>query len=371
MRWYISYPVLAAGLAFGFETLFPSAPDLSQAPAINVRQETASAPAPIVVTASEMAEIATGSVSRLAAFSPGARLLDAEPPRPSRSVLDYLAQTLAPRESTPAAEAAPVAPVVVAEWKSAIVRDWEPAQAAAPVTKQADDRATRVALARDIQRELQRVGCYRGEIDGVWGGGSRRAVGAFIDRVNASLPTQEPDVFILSLLRAQTAAVCGASCPRGQSQTASGRCLPTSLVAQAEEAPDASASGESRWEPTLAEVAPERRPLPHGRMGIGGPRPDDVADRRESGWIPLTDAPARAAPSTRTAALDAGAADATADGPGVSVAAPSSFDTDAPPRVRRSRPSGSAAKARVRPAKRGSGSYRQVQTLFMHPLGRM
>src|SRR6516164_9188371 len=38
------------------------------------------------------------------------------------------------------------------------------------------DGDMRLALTRDLQRELKRIGCYNGEIDGHWGTGSRLAM---------------------------------------------------------------------------------------------------------------------------------------------------------------------------------------------------
>lgn len=368
MRWYVSYPILAAGLAFGFDTFFPDEPGLSRPADADIRlQAEEPQTAPVVVMASD---IEAAPASRVSAFSPGTRLLAAERPGTSPSVLDYLARTLTPRESVPAA-AAPVAPVTVAAWKSAIVREWEPTAQTAPEAPH-PEVTSRIALSRDIQRELQRVGCYLGAIDGVWGGGSQRAMLAFMDRVNASLPTREPDVFMLSLLRSQTSAVCGTSCPRGQSPTASGRCVPSTLVAQAERQTGPAAVQRDAWEPMVAEAAAERGPAPYGRMSIGGPKPDDV-EQLSVGWTSVTGASRKADPLDRTAALDPPPADAAVvpGEEGATGAAISSFDLDAEavdaPRVKRS---GNRSKARARPSPRTS-SYRHVQNLFQHPLGRM
>ncbi|WP_072392145.1 peptidoglycan-binding domain-containing protein [Hyphomicrobium sp. CS1GBMeth3] len=352
MRWYISYPVLGAGLIFAADTFFPSAPAVSP-PTIEVRRDAAPdiEPGPVVIAASEIMDEPT---ARIARFSPGAVLLDAElPSQPSPSVLGYLADALLPSRSEPDDVVAPTAPVTVAEWKSAIVRDQE--LTVTPATAPQQTAVTRAALARDIQIELQRLGCYFGKIDGVWGGGSRRAVLSFMESVNATLPTQEPDVFMLSLIRGQSSAVCGTT-----SET---------IVADGGYAPATGDSG-SRFEPTMARAVPDRPPLPYGRMGIGGPRPDDARDVA-SGTTSLTGAAARQPdPPARTAALDAGYSDGTVTPPDLPVvdAASSSFDTDAPIETRRSKPS--AAKAKVRPAKRSSPS-RHVQHLFTHPLGRM
>ena len=76
------------------------------------------------------------------------------------------------------------------------------------------DAAGRWKLARDLQRELRRVGCYDGRIEGSWGPGSRRAMAGFVAKMNASLPVEEPDYILLSLLRGQRAQVCGLAVPR-------------------------------------------------------------------------------------------------------------------------------------------------------------
>ena len=47
--------------------------------------------------------------------------------------------------------------------------------------------ADRLPLALQLQRELARVGCYDGEINGVWTPTTRQALKAFLDRLNAVL----------------------------------------------------------------------------------------------------------------------------------------------------------------------------------------
>ena len=95
------------------------------------------------------------------------------------------------------------------------------------------DSETRSQLARDLQRELKRVGCYGGEITGSWTPSTKRAMSAFMDRVNASLPVEEPDYILLTLVQGQIAAACGAECPSGQALSEGGRCVPNAVVAQA------------------------------------------------------------------------------------------------------------------------------------------
>lgn len=94
------------------------------------------------------------------------------------------------------------------------------------------DENTRAQLARDLQTELRRVGCYAGEITGTWSPASKRAMSAFMDRVNATLPVNEPDYILLTLVQGHAAKACGAACPAGQTAAENGRCIPQAVVAR-------------------------------------------------------------------------------------------------------------------------------------------
>lgn len=358
MRWFVSYPILAAGLAFGFDTLFPGAPD--QSPRA-VDPEFASQAEPVVVHASE---IPAESLSRLAAFSPGPDRLVA-PERPQTSVLDYLARTFSAHD-TPLATSAPAStalqPVTVSAWNSPVVRE-APTATTGPVPPKVSAPASRVALARDIQRELQRVGCYLGEIDGVWGRGSQRAIHVFMDRVNAALPTREPDVFMLSLLRGQSQPVCGASCPHGQSLAASGRCVPSTLLAQAGKTAGSSTAREASE--TVVADAGSRRPAPYGRMSIGGPKPDDV-DALTTGWSRWETTTQATAGLERTAALEPANSESNL---AVTEAVATPRITDAAPAPAPARRYKASRWKTARAAPVRASSYRHVQRLFQHPLG--
>ena len=85
------------------------------------------------------------------------------------------------------------------------------------------------SITRDAQRELQRLGCYDGEINGNWSQSSRAAAERFLDRVNAKLPTDEADDVLLALLQGQKGFVCS-QCPPGQMLDPRGRCTPTALL---------------------------------------------------------------------------------------------------------------------------------------------
>lgn len=73
----------------------------------------------------------------------------------------------------------------------------------------------RLSLAQELQGELQRVGCYAGTIDGVWTPQSQKAMKAFMERVNAQLPVDEPDYVHLALVRDRQGMACAKPCAPG------------------------------------------------------------------------------------------------------------------------------------------------------------
>src|SRR5581483_10532362 len=147
------------------------------------------------------------------------------------------------------------------------------------------------ALTRELQKELRRVGCYDGEINGAWTPSTRRAMKAFTDRLNASLPVDAPDPVLYALVQGQRAEVCGKACPTGQASSEDGRCLPAAIIARAGRSP--ASAGEATparatpapaivgWSTTTTAAAPApvpAAPLPaagapptEGRMALAGP----------------------------------------------------------------------------------------------------
>lgn len=65
------------------------------------------------------------------------------------------------------------------------------------------------ALTRRIQREINRVGCANLTVTGAWNRRTRSAMAAFAANRNATLPTNKPDVILLSLLRTYQGTDCG------------------------------------------------------------------------------------------------------------------------------------------------------------------
>lgn len=248
------------------------------------------------------AEAANGE-RRARTFSPSIPLIT-----PDRN---QAAPSPAPREAlaAPAAEPRTAASSTGELRVASGVRQPAPAATSRLTTSAPTDEAARYELVRSLQRELKRVGCYWGEIDGSWGGGSKRAMSSFIERVNAALPTEQPDYILLSLVQGYGGQVCGKACPTGQSLN-EGRCTPNVVLAQSgrrqpvREAPTASRGAttegwgasvqpapDSSFAPTIA-AAP--LPLP-GRMSVGGPRPGDTASGDPSGLTAPVRRPSRTA----------------------------------------------------------------------------
>jgi hypothetical protein len=150
-----------------------------------------------------------------------------------------------------------------------------------------------VSLTRELQKELRRVGCYEGEINGSWTPASRRAMKTFTDRVNASLPMDRPDYILLRLVQSSPERVCGTGCPSGQSISGKGDCLPDAVLAQAARrgqpalpATSGKANSErsvattSGWSTTTTVATRELPVVPDGRMALAGPSRETAPIRR-------------------------------------------------------------------------------------------
>jgi len=215
----------------------------------------------------------------------------------------------APAPSQPAQ--ASVASEGQRHWQTTVISTTSPA----PTELTPRDPDARYELVLDIQRQLRRVGCYWGRIDGSWGYATKDAMKEFTDRVNATLPLDQPDYVQLTLIQSHSDKVCGA-CPAGQSLSASGRCVGLPITAQtvtttqkevlpwkANAMPGAPA-GQPLFKPVPTTVV-STEPLP-GHMAIGGPVPTSV-DVQQSA-PPVTPGAAPAPPETAIAAPDSNGA---------------------------------------------------------------
>ena len=214
----------------------------------------------------------------------------------------HLATAAPPPAPQPAQ--APIASDAQTGWQTTVLSAATPA----PTELAPRDPDARYKLVLEIQQQLRRVGCYWGRIDGSWGYATKDAMKEFTDRVNATLPLDQPDYVQLTLIQSHSDKVCGA-CPAGQSPSASGRCVGLPITAQTKQ-PNAPpiATAQKEVLPWKANEAPavqplfkpvpttvvSTEPLP-GRMTIGGPVPTSV-DAQQSA-PPVT-------PGAEAAALD-------------------------------------------------------------------
>jgi CheY-like chemotaxis protein len=67
-------------------------------------------------------------------------------------------------------------------------------------------------LAEVIADYLQRSGCD-GEISGEWNAATKRAMAQFISRLNAALPSEEPDHILRAMVQGYPGNACGRTAP--------------------------------------------------------------------------------------------------------------------------------------------------------------
>ncbi|MDG4890589.1 MAG: hypothetical protein EOQ64_21255 [Mesorhizobium sp.] len=81
-------------------------------------------------------------------------------------------------------------------------------------------------LALSTQRELSRVGCLAGQIDGKWGLASKKALQDFARLRGINLASAEPSADVLKRLQEIRDTICPLSCPDG-TEARGGRCRST------------------------------------------------------------------------------------------------------------------------------------------------
>jgi hypothetical protein len=142
------------------------------------------------------------------------------------------------------------------------------------------------AITRELQRELKRVGCYAGHLNGGWTRSTREAMIAFADRVNAKLPTDKPDSILLALVQGHSEKVCGVPCPSGQSLSHAQQCTPNALLARSGRTKLTAASGQGAW--TVKTVVAGEAAAQEGV------HPGDIAPAKPAGSAMQARAPRRA-----------------------------------------------------------------------------
>lgn len=136
----------------------------------------------------------------------------------------------------------------------------------------------REQLARSLQRELRRVGCYGGDINGAWGPQSRQAMTRFTDRMKVRLPVDAPDHVLLKLVQDQPQRVC----------VSADATPPARQVAAPLPEVQTPPSAEPRLiaPPTEAKRPPAKRPADGSRPGREEIADTEPSTRRNGSMIP-------------------------------------------------------------------------------------
>jgi uncharacterized caspase-like protein len=126
-------------------------------------------------------------------------------------------------------------------------------------------------LVQQVQKELNRLGCSAGGADGVWGQGSRRALGQFERHSGVDLAALEPTAAVLGALRARKTRVCPLVCGRNQEEK-NGRCVKIPVEAKlppVEKKNSGAAKKASNGSCPESALAAARQMADHGRIGYG------------------------------------------------------------------------------------------------------
>jgi len=119
-------------------------------------------------------------------------------------------------------------------------------------------------LARNVQTELRRVGCYRQTVDGDWGKGSIRALSDYYRNTKQAIASTDPSVELLSDLFLRSGRICKQPVPVKKVKAAT--------VASSGDDGDGSGAGKAGGKKARRPVARPAAPPPDisGGIGIGG-----------------------------------------------------------------------------------------------------
>ena len=148
-------------------------------------------------------------------------------------------------------------PVSKLEQPTVVLLPPRPVPSAAAPRANLPNPADRAGLARELQKELKRVGCYDGDLNGAWTAATRQAMRRFTERVNAKLPLEHPDLILLKLVQSHPANVCSSGSVKAPADEEPAQ-NSTPLIIGAAASATAAATALSRSEP----AAPAARPTP-------------------------------------------------------------------------------------------------------------
>jgi hypothetical protein len=129
----------------------------------------------------------------------------------------------------------------------------------------------REALTRSLQTALNRVGCYRGEIDGQWGTKGRTALAQFAKLTKVELAADEPSMTVLEAVVARTGRVCPLECEDDKIEK-DDKCVPKPGKAKNREANKGAAARAKPRQERRSAQAPSPPPNADPPSGGGGGR---------------------------------------------------------------------------------------------------
>ena len=282
MRIISVFGVLAAGVAIGASAvLAPLA--LKSTPSMGAAgwsQQAVQLARSVLALGGKTAEPDSGAASQTSAST------TSPAPGYDAKTMDYLAH---PAPSTAGKRAD--ARIVETPWTTQVAVAPEAATPRRQTSSKPTSDEQRRTLVLDLQQELKRVGCYEGEPNGQWGAASKRAMAAFTDRVNASLPFEQPDFILLTLVQGHGGRACGKSCPSGQGLADNGHCTPNAILARAERAKAPEPKAGKGEELKAKSVEPPRASIASAWTT------QTVRSPSETGALPLPNAVAIAVPA--------------------------------------------------------------------------
>jgi hypothetical protein len=116
--------------------------------------------------------------------------------------------------------------------------------AAEAAREAAKEKANALALARNLQNELRRVGCDPGNVDGKWDNKTKGALNDFVRLTKTTIPSDEPTDEALRTIELQKSRVCPLKCSSNQKEV-NGRCVAIETPKPAKRQADAPAKPKS------------------------------------------------------------------------------------------------------------------------------
>lgn len=187
----------------------------------------------------------------------------------------------------------------------------QPAATAAPAESLSPAAQQVIALRTDTQRELARVGCFGGTVDGRWDARSSEALRIYARKKGIVLPSWDPTQDVLERLIIERGEICSApaclvtevsrngqcvekACPVGERLSPDGRCRTPSEAAAAAPPPIAvsPAPVRSQGEPAAIPLRPATPAEPAARQRAVEPAPRAV-ERRAAPERRATEEPRR------------------------------------------------------------------------------